>query len=97
MKINHKDYKYYQWTRENITRDNFPITFDILQNIIKHPFQDKKQDKNILLSDLMRLEILHSNGGFFIDNNYYTFNKSALDIFLTYKFVFPSYLIPHNR
>ncbi len=97
LKNNHKDYKYFLWTKQNITRNNFPITFNLLQNILHHPSQGIKRNRNILLSDLMRLQILHNHGGFYIDNSYYAFNKSALDIFLTYKFVFPSYLIPHHR
>lgn len=55
LKNNHKDYKYFLWTKENITRNNFPITFDLLQNILQHPSQGIKINRNILLSDLMRL------------------------------------------
>lgn len=48
------DYKYKLWTNLDITRENFPLTFDLIQLL----FEFKKNNKDFRLTtitDLMKL------------------------------------------
>ena len=36
IKENHPNFEYYLWTNENITRENFPVSYDLIQHLIKY-------------------------------------------------------------
>ena len=61
-------WKYKLWSDEDLTKKNFPITFDLIEDIIQVGKIDKKLNKKLAqIADLMRLEILYRNGGVYID------------------------------
>jgi len=55
-------YKYKLWKNKDLTEDNFPITWEYIQNI-----QSKKKVIYAMIADLMRLEILYHYGGIYVD------------------------------
>ena len=61
-------WKYKLWTDEDLTKKNFPITFNLIEKIIQVGKLDKKLNKKLAqIADLMRLELLYRNGGVYID------------------------------
>lgn len=61
-------WKYKLWSDDDITEKNFPLTFDLIQDIVQVGKIDKKLNKKLAqIADLMRLEILYRNGGVYID------------------------------
>lgn len=58
-------YKYKLWKNRQITRKNFPITFDTIQMLFK--MQQQGYKKYAQISDLMRYEILYNHGGYYFD------------------------------
>jgi len=61
-------WKYRLWGNDDITRENFPITYDYIQQCISI-----KQSLNInpwsSVADLMKFEIIYHHGGFYFDTN----------------------------
>ena len=62
------DYQYKLWTNEDLTLDNFPITFHLIQSIREY-MQKTGKNRYAQIGDIMRLEILYQNGGVYIDTN----------------------------
>jgi len=63
-----KGWEYKLWTDKDITKKNFPLTYNIIQDIIQVGIDDNKINKKFAqVADLMRLEILFRNGGVYID------------------------------
>ena len=61
-------WKYKLWSDEDLNKKNFPLTFDLIQDIVQVGKLDKKLNKKLAqIADLMRLEILYRNGGVYID------------------------------
>jgi len=61
-------WKYKLWTDEDLTEKNYPLTFDLIQDIVQVGKLDKKLNKKLAqIADLMRLEILYRHGGVYID------------------------------
>jgi mannosyltransferase OCH1-like enzyme len=60
------DFTYYLWTWKNVTRKNFPLTYD---RILKFISLSKKYKTNFLViaSHIMRIELLYKYGGFYMD------------------------------
>ena len=78
----HPDYEYFLWTEHNITRENFPESYDLLQTLLEF---DKKSpySKMAMVADIARNEIVYRHGGFYFDTNYMLFKNNTLDLFLT--------------
>tara|TARA_Y100000389_G_scaffold157505_1_gene158659 strand:- start:933 stop:4400 length:3468 start_codon:yes stop_codon:yes gene_type:complete len=55
-------YKYKLWGDSDITKDNFPKTFNKINEIMKLP-----KIPYAMIADLMRLEILFNHGGIYLD------------------------------
>ena len=69
------------WTQKDITRENFPITYDIANNIIS--FQksgNSPLNKYACASDILRREILLKYGGIWLDGNFNPFRPFPDDI-----------------
>lgn len=75
------DFEYKLWTWQNVTRDNFPVTYDGILKIIK---VCKLLNQNYLAAatDMMRIELLFRYGGFYMD--FKTEGKRSLQPFLRY-------------
>jgi mannosyltransferase OCH1-like enzyme len=43
-----------------------------------------------MIADFMRLEVVWNYGGFYVDTNYFIFDRNNLDRWLTFKAVFAS-------
>lgn len=89
IKENHPNFEYYLWTNDNITRENFPVSYDLIKRLIEYS-KDGKYKKYSAISDLMRAEIIYYHGGIYIDTNYLVYRKNALDDWLTFKGMFCS-------
>ena len=53
LKEKNPEYKMYLWTYENVTRDNFPMTYPIIQSILDREKEQKASSKSAI-SDLVR-------------------------------------------
>jgi mannosyltransferase OCH1-like enzyme len=62
------DYMYKLWTNDDLTRENFPLMFNLIQDVQKY-MQQTKENRYAQIGDLMRLEIMYNNGGVYIDTN----------------------------
>ena len=61
-------WSYKLWGNQDITKKNFPITYDYIQKIIKIGNELNIINKKYAqIADLMRLEILYNQGGVYID------------------------------
>jgi LmbE family N-acetylglucosaminyl deacetylase len=60
-----KNYKL--WTNEDLTLQNFPLTFEFMQIAIKMG-EEVGQSRYAQVADLARLEILHRFGGIYLDS-----------------------------
>ena len=76
------DFEYYLWTWHNVTRKNFPLTYD---GVLKFIDISKKVKKNFvaLAADILRIQILYKYGGFYMD--YKIEGKRPLQPFLKYE------------
>lgn len=92
----HPDYEYFLWREENITRENFPEGYDLMQTIMDWDTRSP-YNKMSVISDIIRSEAVHAHGGFYLDTNYMLFGEHALDQFLTYSFVTGGELSPRQR
>lgn len=82
----HPDYEYFLWTQSNITRENFPLTYDIVTTIMS--FEEKSPyGKMAMVADLLRYQIVYNEGGFYLDTNYYWIRNNGLQDFRTYEFI----------
>ena len=52
------------------------------------------KNKMAMVADLMRLEIVYRNGGFYVDTNYHIFKNLTFDDWLTFKAVMPGQIVP---
>lgn len=96
IKENHPDYEYFFWTNDNITRENFPVSYDIITTLLEFN-KISRYNKLSMVSDLMRAEIIYNHGGIYLDTNYLVFKKNGLDDWLTFKGMFITQLYPYHR
>ena len=77
------DFEVKVWSKANITRDNFPLSYELLLNIYKcNKFT--RYSKMASMADVMRHEILYYEGGVYMDTSMVLFNK-AIYKWLSYK------------
>jgi mannosyltransferase OCH1-like enzyme len=83
-----KDWEYRLWGNDDITKDNFPITFEYIQKVYQIGKEENCMNKKFAqITDLMRLELLYHHGGIYLDSNIECF-KSFDKIFnKKYEFV----------
>ena len=78
MRDTHPDYEYYLWTEHNITRENFPVSYDLMQTLLE--FNKKSPyNKMAMVADIARNEIVYRHGGFYFDTNYLIYVNNTLD------------------
>ena len=96
LKSYHPDFSYKLWTEEDVTFDNFPQTYETVQNLMEFdrisPFS-----KMAAVADLLRIEILHRHGGFYFDGNFMPLKKGFLNNFLNYQMVAPGAFVGIHR
>ena len=83
-------YPHYQmklWGEANITRENFPFTYEVIMNLLDFQ-RNRNTGKNKLatITDIMRHEILYHEGGFWRDAGE-DLLRPVFDRFLKYKLV----------
>ena len=79
------------WTEEDLTRDNFPATYDIIKNL-RNFNKVSPYNKNSIVSDLMRVEIIYRHGGFYFDQNIMVLQKGFFDRYLKFGMVAVSFM-----
>lgn len=81
------EYEIKLWREENITREAFPLAYDVIKTLINF---NKRSPYNKLASvtDIIRHEILYHEGGFWKDAGM-NFLRPILDKFLKFKLVLP--------
>ena len=79
------DYQWKIWTKENITRERFPLSYDLLWNIYNIENRTRFA-KRATMADVLRHELLHSEGGFYMDTSMMLM-RNVFDKWLSYKFV----------
>ena len=79
------NYEIKLWREENITRELFPLTYNVIQNLIQF---NKKSPFNKLatVTDIVRHELLYHQGGFWKDAGM-NMLRPVFDKFLKYKIV----------
>jgi mannosyltransferase OCH1-like enzyme len=77
------DYELKLWREENITRENFPLSYDLIMNLIRFN-KASPYSKLATVTDIMRHEILFHEGGFWKDAGM-NILRPIFDSFLTYK------------
>ena len=79
------DFKLKLWGSKDITRENFPRSYDLIQTLLE---VDKftRFSKRATVADVMRHEILYNEGGFYMDSSMVLF-KRVFDKWLSYKLV----------
>ena len=82
------DYEWRLWTKEDITRENFPFTHDILQNLYRIE-NVSRFSKRASMADTMRQEIIYHHGGFYMDSSMFLFSN-IFNRWLSYKLVMPT-------
>lgn len=95
-KENNPSYEYYLWTNDNITRKNFPVSYDLIQRLIEFN-NGSRHNKMSMVADLMRAEIIYNNGGISINTNYLVLRKGELDDWLSFKAVIGTHVFPSHR
>lgn len=69
-----KSWKYRLWGNNDITKKNFPLTYEYIQKCI--PIKQKlKLNPWSTVADLMKFEIIYHHGGFYFDTNIELVNK----------------------
>jgi mannosyltransferase OCH1-like enzyme len=53
IRDNHPDYEYSLWTNANITRENFPVSYDLITALLEFN-ENSRYNKLSMVSDLMR-------------------------------------------
>ena len=62
----HPDFQVKLWRNEDITRQRFPLTYDLMQTLLQFN-QRSPYNKLAVVTDILRHELLHSDGGFWKD------------------------------
>ena len=96
MKKSHPDFIYKFWTEKDITFDNFPQTYETVQNLLEFD-KVSPYSKMAAVTDLLRLEILHMHGGFYFDGNFIPLKPGFLNDFLNYQMVVPGAFVGIHR
>ncbi len=74
------DWEYRVWTNKDITRRNFPKTYDYIKEVIEIGKAMRSINKKYAqIADLMRLEILYSHGGLYLDTTIECVNPILLE------------------
>ena len=84
------NYKMKLWGDSNITRKNFPFTYDVLKNMLS--LQNKHDNMLAIITKIMRNEILFHEGGFWKDTGL-NILQPAFDSFLKYSVVVEAKLL----
>ena len=69
-----KSWKYRLWGNDDITKKNFPLTYDYIQKCISIK-QKLKINQWSTVADLMKFEIIYHHGGFYFNTNIELVNK----------------------
>lgn len=83
----YSNYEVKLWKEENITRQNFPNTYDLIQTFLKFN-KHSPYGKLASVTDFMRHQILYYEGGIWKDAAM-NFLRPIFDKFLKYKLVLP--------
>ena len=76
------------WTRNNITEENFPLTFSLLYTAFEYQkFSDFAY--NVAIVDVARVELMYNFGGFYFDLKFEALRP--LDPFRKYEILFNDY------
>lgn len=89
------DYNLTLWGNQHISRHNFPQTYDFIQALLEFD-KSSPSDKMAMVSDIMRLEILYRQGGFYFDTNYHIF-RPDLELWRSFPLVLPAQLVPFYK
>lgn len=73
------------WTQQNISKQNFPRSFDLLLNILGSDTNSSFSKVSTAVY-VMRNELLYNEGGFYLETDLLLFNN-ALVKWLTYNLV----------
>lgn len=79
------DFEFKIWSKDNITREIFPRSYDLLWTIYNME-NTSRYSKRATMADVLRHEVLYNEGGFYMDTSMLLFNR-AFDKWLTYKLV----------
>ena len=82
------DWEHRLWRNEDITRENFPLSYDLIQTLFK---VDKftRFSRMATVADVLRHEILYNYGGFYMDTSMKLFSN-VFNEWLSYRVVIPT-------
>lgn len=60
------DFEFKLWEKDNITQENFPLSYDLLQNLYNME-NISRFSKRATMADIMRHELTYHEGGFYMD------------------------------
>lgn len=81
IQVNNPTYQIYLWKDSNLTKQNFPLTDNLIKRTLQYQ-QSSKRNYNAMIADLLRYEVLYSHGGIYIDFKMEVLKP--LDAFLKY-------------
>jgi len=77
------DFRFKIWSKANITREAFPLSYELLMNIYScNKFT--RYSKMATMADVMRHELVYNEGGIYMDTSMLLFNR-AMYKWLSYK------------
>jgi mannosyltransferase OCH1-like enzyme len=89
------DWEHKLWGSKDITRENFPLSYNLIQTILKiNKFT--RYSKIATVADVMRHEIMYREGGFYMDTGMKLFNN-VFNKWLSYRVVIPTSEAVKNR
>ncbi len=77
------DFEFKVWSKENITKERFPLSYDLLHNIYNME-NSSRYSKRATMADVFRHEVMYNEGGIYMDTSMILFNK-GIEKFLSYK------------
>lgn len=89
------DFEFKVWSKDNITKENFPLSYDLLNTIYKAN-NVSRYSRLATMADVLRHEVLYYEGGFYMDTSMVLFNN-VLEKWLSYKFVVSTERIFRHR
>jgi hypothetical protein len=94
-KARYPDFQFKIWGEANITKERFPLSYDLLQSL-RRIDRTSRFSRLATMADVLRHEVLYYEGGFYMDTSMVLFN----DIFyqwLSYKLVLATERIFRHR
>jgi len=69
--LNLKDWKYKIWSNGDLTKKNFPLTWSTITRVQNYAMKSGNINSRLAqITDIMRLEILYSHGGLYVDSTF---------------------------